>query len=635
MIIGTAGHIDHGKTSLVKLLTGVDTDRLPEEKKRGITIELGFAYTQTKLGEMIGFVDVPGHEKFIHTMVAGAVGIDYGLLVVAADDGIMPQTIEHLRILELLAVPALCVAISKIDVVDQPQIETVQLEIENLLGQTRYANASIFKVSNMTHEGVDTLKEHLFHLPVVPEQIKPYFRLAIDRVFISKGMGVTVTGAIQSGEIAIGDQLLLMPQGISVKVRSIHAQSKSVESAGFGSRCGIVLTGVDLEKIQRGNWLVAKELTQEVERFDATIEMPLDTKQKIRDGEILLLHHGTDYTSGRLILLDQHEVLPGQSALVQVVLQKKLSMCWDDHFILRDMSAKYSLAGGRVLDIAPSVRGRKQEARLTFLKLLAEKNPPSIFKNIICAANMPVSFDHWVKSFNCVPQLLKDASQEVDAYELISNRQFYYLSKQLFQQIEKVVLEYLQEDERIVGIEPLRSLCKPKIEAKFFKLILEELVERKTIFLIGARYSISNKAVTFSTQEKIIWDKSVLLFEQAHFNPPLLREFAKDLKISEVLLKNVFHKAIQQQLMVWVSNDLYYLLSTMKKMALILEAIVAEGKQITVVEFKNRIQLGRNRVVFIIEAFDKIGFTLRIVRKDSKSGQVQDYRIIKDREVFF
>ncbi len=634
MIIGTAGHIDHGKTSLVKLLTGVDTDRLPEEKKRGITIDLGFAYTQSENGEMIGFVDVPGHEKFVHTMVAGAVGMDYGLLVVAADDGIMPQTIEHLRILELLGVKDLCVAISKIDMVDQPQMDIVQFEIENLLAQTRYASASIFKVSNITHEGVEILREHLFHLPLTHEQIKPYFRLAIDRVFISKGMGVTITGAIQSGEIALGDQLLLMPQGIPVKVRSIHAQSKSVERAGFGSRCGIVLTGVDLEKVQRGDWLVAQELNQEVEVFDAIIDMPLDAKQKIRDGEILLLHHGTDYTSARLILLDQHEVLAGQSALVQFVLQKKLSMCWSDHFILRDMSARFSLAGGRVLDITPPRRGRKHQDRLEFLKLLVNKNPQQVFQDIIRTANTPIPFEPWVHSFNDAPELLKVAAKDMNAYQLISNQQNYYLSEQLFEKMAKAVVEYLAADEKVVGIEPLRSLLKPKIDTKLFKVFLDELVQLKKIVLIGARYSLSNQSVTFSEQEKVIWDKAVLKLQSAGFNPPPMRDIAKELRLSEVILKIVFKKATQQQFLVWVSNDIYYLFSTMKEMGMILQEIFNQQEQITVVEFRNRLNIGRNRVVFIIEAFDKIGFTLRIVKKDSKSGQVQDYRIIRDPKVF-
>ncbi len=634
MIIGTAGHIDHGKTSLVKLLTGVDTDRLPEEKKRGITIDLGFAYTQGKNGAMVGFVDVPGHEKFVHTMVAGAVGMDYGLLVIAADDGIMPQTIEHLRILELLGVSDICVAITKIDMVDQQQINTVQLEVENLLTQTIYLGTKIFKVSNTSQEGVAILKDHLFNLSLSNQNNSPYFRLAIDRVFISKGMGVTVTGAIQAGEIALGDQLLLMPQGIPVKVRSIHAQSQSVDHATFGSRCGIVLSGVDLEKVQRGDWLVAKELNQEVDRFDALIKMPIDAKQKIRDGEILLLHHGTDHTSARLILLDSKEVTAGQSAMAQLVLQKPLSMCWSDRFILRDMSARYSLAGGQVLDISPPQRSRKTLERLQFLNLLLGDHSQEVFKTIIHSSKTPVSLDHWVKSMNQSPLLLKEVAKDINAYEIVSSQQSFYIDDVLLKKIEIAIVEYLQDDEKMVGIDQLRGLFKPRMDLKLFKVLLDELIQLKKIFIMGSKYTLSIQGITFSESEKIVWDKAVLKLRNENFNPPLMRDIAKDLKIPEVILKSVFKKATQQQLMVWVGSDIYYLFSTMKEMASILQDIFDTQQQITVVEFRNRLQIGRNRVVLIIEAFDKIGFTLRIVRKDPKSGEVHDFRIIKNQKVF-
>lgn len=403
MIIGTAGHIDHGKTSLVKLLTGVDTDRLPEEKKRGITIDLGFAYAPGTNNEILGFVDVPGHEKFVHTMVAGAIGIDHGLLVIAADDGIMPQTIEHLRILELLGVNNICVAVSKIDRVDQHRLDDIDLEILNLLTQTRYQTAPIFKVSNITNEGIEDLKKYLFNITVPVKNQNLFFRLAIDRVFISKGMGATITGAIHAGNVQLGDQLVLMPEGIPVKVRSIHAQNQAVESAGLGSRCGIVLTGVNFDQVKRGQWLVGKELTQVVDCFDAWIEMPIDAKQRIRDGEILLLHHGTDYTSARTILLNQKEAVPGDTALVQFVLQKKLSICWSDRFILRDMSARYSLAGGKVLDISPPNRGRKKSERLYFLNKLIGERPLQVMQDIIAYSQSPVSLDIWSRAMNQSP----------------------------------------------------------------------------------------------------------------------------------------------------------------------------------------------------------------------------------------
>jgi selenocysteine-specific elongation factor len=406
----------------------------------------------------------------------------------------------------------------------------VQLEVENLLTQTIYLGTKIFKVSNTSQEGVAILKDHLFNLSLSNQNNSPYFRLAIDRVFISKGMGVTVTGAIQAGEIALGDQLLLMPQGIPVKVRSIHAQSQSVDHATFGSRCGIVLSGVDLEKVQRGDWLVANELNQEVDRFDALIKMPIDAKQKIRDGEILLLHHGTDHTSARLILLDSKEVTAGQSAMAQLVLQKPLSMCWSDRFILRDMSARYSLAGGQVLDITPPQRSRKTLERLQFLNLLLGDHSQEVFKTIIHSSKTPVSLDHWVKSMNQSPLLLKEAAKDINAYEIVSSQQTFYIDDDLLKKIEIAIVEYLKVDEKMVGIDQLRGLFKPRMDLKLFKVLLDELVQLKKIFMMGSKYTLSIQGITFSESEKVVWDKAVLKLRNENLNPPSLREVAKDLK---------------------------------------------------------------------------------------------------------
>jgi selenocysteine-specific elongation factor len=314
------------------------------KKKRGITIELGFAYTKNNEQDILGFVDVPGHEKFINTMVSGAIGVDHGLLVIAADDGIMPQTIEHLRILEFLQIDALTVVITKIDLVDLIRLDQVTHEIKHLLENSRFYSTNIFPVSSYTEQGILELKSYLSELQVSITNKNNGFRLAVDRVFITKGMGVTVTGAIQSGNVANGDELLLMPDHIPVKVRSIHAQGQTAVKASVGNRCGLVLSGVELTDVRRGQWLVSPHLMQGVERFDAKIDLSKDARFDIKDGDILLLYHGTDFTSARLILLEKNQLNPGESTLVQCVLQKPLSMCWSDRFILRDTSARFTLS---------------------------------------------------------------------------------------------------------------------------------------------------------------------------------------------------------------------------------------------------------------------------------------------------
>ena len=635
MIIGTTGHIDHGKTSLVKWLTGVDTDRLPEEKKRGITIDLGFAYTQGNNHEVLGFVDVPGHEKFVHTMVAGAVGIDHGLLVIAGDDGVMPQTIEHLRILELLGIKTVCVAITKIDKVDQQQLMHVQDQVEQLLCRTVYSSAKIFPVSNLSKEGLDVLKEYLLTLTLQNQSQNPFFRLAIDRVFVSKGMGVTITGAVHSGSIQIGDQLVLMPDQLPVKVRSIHAQNQLVDIASVGSRCGIVLAGVDLEQVKRGQWLVGRELTQVVERFDACITMPLDAQQRIRDGEMLLLHHGTNYTSVRTILLNQKEVLPGQTALAQLVLQKSLSMCWNDRFILRDMSARYTLAGGKVLDISPPQRGRKSVERLDFLTLLMGENPYEVLQKVIASSAAPISIDFWSSAMNESMMNLKKLAQEMHAHEIVFAKEIFYIHRALLEKIQNRIIEHVQASNQSVGIDQLRALFKPRVDSILMKVLLSELIAIKKLFLIGSKYATSNQGLVFSAQEKIIWDKVILILLRDSYNPLPIKNVALEMGAAESLLQSVYTKAIAQELLTYVGNYVYYPMQTMKQIAKIMQNQFEKNQQITVVDLKNELQIGRNRVVLLIETFDKMGFTHRIIRKNPKGDLIGDFRIIKNPKVFF
>ena len=308
MIIGTAGHIDHGKTSLIKALTGVDADRLPEEKARGMTIDLGFAYAPNALNQIIGFVDVPGHEKFVHTMAAGAVGMDHGLLVVAADDGIMPQTREHLRILDLLGVAGLTVAITKADMVDDARTKQVRAEVAHYVGQTRFGDVACHVVSSRQGLGVQALKHALFALAVEqPLERAKHFRLAIDRVFVVKGLGVAVTGAVIAGQVQVGDTLVLAHAALEVRVRSIHAQNQNADVATVGQRCGLVLTGVELAQVQRGDWLLAPQFNRQTMRLDCLLSVPTDSERALKDGERVLLHHGCEHVVARLILLDTNE----------------------------------------------------------------------------------------------------------------------------------------------------------------------------------------------------------------------------------------------------------------------------------------------------------------------------------------
>ncbi len=274
MIVGTAGHIDHGKTSLVRALTGVDTDRLPEEKARGISIELGYAYAPLANGEVLGFVDVPGHEKFIHTMLAGAIGIDFALLVVAADDGVMAQTREHLNILTLLGVESGAIALTKIDAVEAERVGAVEEELRNLVTRTPFADAPIFAVSGRTGAGIDALRAFLERRAI--EHLRyaddgQHFRLAVDRSFTLPGFGTVVTGTVHSGEVRVGAVVNIAPAGREVRVRSIHAQDRASEVGSAGQRCALNLAGIARDEVARGDWIVAPPIMLATTRVDARL----------------------------------------------------------------------------------------------------------------------------------------------------------------------------------------------------------------------------------------------------------------------------------------------------------------------------------------------------------------------------
>ena len=326
MIVGTAGHIDHGKTTLVHALTGVDTDRLKEEKARGISIELGYAYQPLANGGVLGFVDVPGHERFIHTMLAGAAGIDFALLVVAADDGVMPQTREHLSILNLLGIERGAVALSKIDRVDASRIALVEHELQRLLAGTTLAGMPVFPVAATEGLGVEALRMHLHEaaqaMPQAPGE--GGFRLAVDRSFTLKGAGTVVTGTVFAGRVEVGDELAVTPSGKRVRVRSLHVMNRPAQAGQAGQRCALNLHGVGKDEIARGDWIVAPHLHAPTARFDVRLRLSPQAPVGLAHWAPVHLHLGAAHVMARVALLEGERLAPGESALAQLVADRPL-----------------------------------------------------------------------------------------------------------------------------------------------------------------------------------------------------------------------------------------------------------------------------------------------------------------------
>lgn len=640
MIIGTAGHIDHGKTSLVKALTGVDADRLPEEKKRGITIDLGFAYAPLPNGDVIGFVDVPGHEKFVHTMAAGACGMDHGLVVIAADDGIMPQTREHVRILDLLGVSGVTVALTKADLVDSERMLALNAEIEHEFSSSRFANSPVFAVSTRTDEGIESLRNHLFNLTApISNRVAEYFRLAIDRVFVVKGLGVGVTGAVNTGQIKVGDTLTVPRTGREVKVRSIHAQNRPVEHAGPGTRCGIVLSGVEVEEVERGDWLLAPEIAHTTSRIDCKITVPLDAVRSLKDGELVLLHHGTTHVSARLIFLNAIELLPGQTSFAQCVLARALPLFFGDRLVLRDGSARHTLSGARVLDTRPPVRGRKKPFRLKELEVLSVTEADVALAGLIDLSISPINLSHWSIAMN--RRLLSLQSSLDVADVLIVDGQSFVSSHAFASQLRTDVIECLMHfhatdmDEPGLGVERLRRMCHPELTQRYFQVWIKLAIEQGLVAITGSFIHMPDHRVMLSEAEQVLWQKVYPLLQNAEFDAPWVRDVAQSVGAPEDCVRMLFRKLAKQSDLVQVVKDLFYPHATMQRIAALMQQLVQQNGFISVVAFRDQLGIGRKRAIQLLEALDRIGFSRRVVAGSGRGGQVEkDQRMIRNADLF-
>jgi len=409
MIVATAGHIDHGKTLLVKTLTGVDTDRLPEEKARGISIDLGFAYWPLADGAVIGFVDVPGHERFIRNMLAGVCGIDFALLVVAADDGVMPQTVEHLHILDLLDIRRGVAVITKIDRVPPERVEKVRSEIAALLAPTRLAGIGILPVSAVTGAGIEDLKQALataaraFAARMTGGQ---HFRLAIDRAFTIAGSGTVVTGTVFNGTVAAGDRLVVSPKGAPVRVRGIQMRGQTAERAQAGERCALNLTGADLETVARGDWVLAEAIHAPTQRMDVRVALLASEPQPLKHWTPLHLHLATADVTARISLPGEAAIAPGASAIAQLALAKPVGALNGDRFILRDQSARRTLGGGTVLDPHARAARRASPARRAELAALERGSPEAALSELLKDETRGVDLKRFERTFNLKPERL-------------------------------------------------------------------------------------------------------------------------------------------------------------------------------------------------------------------------------------
>jgi selenocysteine-specific elongation factor len=622
MIIGTAGHIDHGKTSLVKAITGVDADRLPEEKARGITLDLGYAYAPLTEGDVLGFVDVPGHEKLVHNMLAGATGIDCVLLVVAADDGPMPQTREHLQILDLLGLSAGAVALTKIDAVSAERVAQAEAEIAELLSTTALAAAPVFRVSSVTGEGVDVLRRWLeaesARLPARSQC--GHFRLAIDRCFTLAGAGTVVTGTVFSGRAAVGDTLLLSPPGIEVRVRSIHAQNRPAQAGVAGQRCALNLVGEDFDKsrVQRGHWIVSAPVHAPTQRFDAQLRLLASEARPIAHWTSVHVHAGAAEVMGRVALLEGERLEPGQTALAQVVLERPIGALHGDRFVLRDQSATRTVGGGRVLDPFPPARGRRTPARLALLSGWGSATAEEGLRAALELSPLGVDMTRFSQSWNLPGSEMHTLVRRADARLVGPQNALLAISCAAWSMLGQRTLGALVEEHARapdmvgVGREQLRRLAAPALHQGVFDRVVEELRTQGRIAQSGPWLHAPDHRIKLTLSEEKLWRKVCPLLEQAPFQPPRVRDLAHALLIEEDAMRQLLKRVARTGEVYPVAHDHYFTRGAVTALAEIVRAFSSQRGVVSAAEFRDRIGTGRKLAIHILEFFDRVGFTRRV-----------------------
>jgi selenocysteine-specific elongation factor len=629
MILATAGHIDHGKTALVRALTGVDADRLPEEKRRGLTIDLGFAYATLPDGAEIGFVDVPGHERFLPNMLAGVLSIDRVLLVVAADDGPRPQTIEHLDILELIEVAELTGVVTKIDRVPPERVATVVAEVAGMLADGGYADSPIFPVSSHTGDGIAALTRHLQESARLAEHARAamppsgLFRMAIDRVFTLPGIGLVVTGTIGAGKVTVGDRLTVSPRGISVRVRGLHAQNHPIETARAGERCAVNIVGSFSEGAgpRRGDWLVAPARHLPTRRLDLLLRASRHLEASLRDGLPVHLHLGTEDIVGRAALLGGRAIAPGETGFVQIDVERPIGALYGDRVVLRDHAARQTLGGGRVIDPLAPRRGRRLPARLELLEAMAPVDSAAALARLLAAEGVVD-----LAQFGLVRNL---APAELEALTVSESAQFIRVGRgqapvavtpaRLAAAADTIVTTlaaWHQTQPDSLG--PSRPALIMRLRAAGPEAMLDDaLSQLATVGRAvreGGMWRLPEHQPRLTNADEKLWGSIRPLLAAGELRPPRMREIAAMLSIAPETVERLLNRAERLGRVAKVDDNRYFLPDTLARLAKIaceLAETSAEGA-FTAQMFKDRSGVGRNLTIHILEYLDRMGATRRI-----------------------
>ena len=620
MIVATAGHVDHGKTLLVKALTGVDTDRLEEEKRRGLTIDLGFAYHDFD-GERVGFIDVPGHQRFIHNMLAGVSGIDYAIMVVAADDGVMPQTLEHLEILRLLGVPqGLCV-ITKIDRVDSVRVVEVEAAVREVTRDTFLESAELMPVSALTGDGIDALTRHIGTAAreCAAHSSDGCFRLSVDRAFTLRGAGVIVTGTVHSGKVATGDELMVAPSNLQVRVRGLHVQDLETTESRAGDRCALNLAGIDRDQISRGDWLVERTANQSTDRIDVSLTVLSSQQRPLRHWTPVHVHLAASHFTGRVALLEPGSLESGDTKLAQLVLDGALPAKHGDRFIIRDQGQDTTLGGGEVVDIYPPRRGRRRAERLRYLECNAASTAREALSALTEVFANGVDLDRFENCWNLTPPERAALERDVVCHvfdaeghrDAVSNANMELLQGEL---VEKVAAWH-KASPHVLGIRlaQLTPLLASAPTNALLRAALALLVGGGRVKQHGSMFGSPDHQPELVGQDRRLWQQVEPLLDAEDLKPPIVRELCQEIGVALTPLTAFLKRTTHLGFTIGVADNRYFLPSTVRTLAAYVEELAAGDADghLTAREFRDRCGIGRNLSIEVLEFFDAQGFTRR------------------------